>query len=108
MGLIYGSPKEFLESSQNYTIADVHSKPQDDVGPALVLHVATGKINMMAVALPSAECLSLYVGPVSSYYELVESGNTFTRRNDQEWAASLDEGKPIAQRPAWTSSFLYP
>ncbi len=105
--LIYGTVKDRMEEARDFTIADVHSKPQDDDGPALVLHAATGRVQLLAAAVQLQDCRSLFVGPVSSYYESVEQGDSFIRRNDQEWEESLENREPIAKRPDWTAKFLH-
>jgi hypothetical protein len=47
---------------------------------------------------------TLYVGPASTYYEVVERGAPPVRLTDQEWRARLAAGEAPAP-PAWTASF---
>lgn len=91
-----------------YTIADIHSKPDDDLGPAQVLHAATGPVQLMVMALPWRGCISYFVGPVSSFYEVTLTGADMRRMNDQEWTEALGKDDSLTRRPAWTRAFLVP
>jgi hypothetical protein len=106
MDLFY-KPKADLEYSTDYTIADVHTHPADDAGPDMVLHVASGEINLAAVAVQEDSCVTLYVGPVGSFYEVNRTG-TLERYNDEEWTAAIKAGTAIVKRPAWAESFMGP
>ena len=87
------------------TVADVHTNPNADgpMAPPRVLHVGTGWVNLMVLTRESCEGTKAYVGPVGSYYEIVEMG--LDRLTDSEWTERLAQPEPPA-RPAWTSSFL--
>lgn len=93
------------------TIADVHTKPLDETGPALVLHAATGYINLMTVAVEIDSCISLYVGPVGSYYDVTTSADSPRRLNDDEWEQALldidPQLVPLVRRPAWMAGISY-
>jgi len=93
------------------TIADVHTKPLDETGPALVLHAATGYINLMTVAVDIDSCVSLFVGPVGSYYDVTTSGDSPVRLDDEQWEEELgmemNRGQSMAKRPSWTGIFSY-
>ena len=93
------------------TIADVHTKPADERGPALVLHAATGYVNLMTVAVEIDSCITLFVGPVGSYYDVVTSSESPRRLNDEEWegelTAKLEGRTSIATKPAWTEIYTY-
>lgn len=93
------------------TIADVHTKPADDTGPALVLHGATGYINLMTVAVEIDSCTTLFVGPVGSYYDVTTSAGSPQRIDDEQWESELSKNKrgmqSIVERPSWCSEFLY-
>lgn len=65
------------------TIADVHTDPNDS---PRVLYVGTGAPRLMAVAIESGNDSRVYVGPVSSYYELVGGLQRFT---DDTWREQL-------------------
>ncbi|HLP41903.1 MAG TPA: DUF3160 domain-containing protein, partial [Fibrobacteria bacterium] len=106
-GLIYGPLPTEAERGKDFTIADVHTKPYtDELGPAQVLHVASGPVQMMAVAVKLDTCVSLFVGPVSSYHDVPRLG--VTRMNDEEWTREVDTRGTLAKRPPWTASFLAP
>ena len=87
------------------TVADVHTNPNTDgpMAPPRVLHVGTGRVNLLVLTRESCEGTKAYVGPVGSYYEIVEMG--LDRLTDSEWSERLAEPEPPA-RPAWTGSFL--
>jgi hypothetical protein len=108
LDLHYGSELKPYEKKSAYTIADIHSKPKDNAGPAQVLHAATGPVQMMVVALPWRGCLSYFVGPVASFYEVPLSGGDFRRLDDGEWTAAIVKGSPLVRRPPWTRAFLVP
>jgi hypothetical protein len=106
--LIYGSLGEAADG-RDYTIADVHTKPMDDeLGPAQVLHVATGPIQLMVTAIKLDTCVSLFVGPVSSFYEVTRVGSPLIRMTNSEWTQALDKREPFAVRPPWARAFLAP
>jgi hypothetical protein len=106
--LIYGPLGEAADG-KDYTIADVHTKPMDDeLGPARVMHVATGPIQLMVTAIRLDTCVSLFVGPVSSFYEVTRVGSPLIRMTNSEWTQSLEKREPFAVRPAWARSFLAP
>ncbi|HIA04100.1 MAG TPA: DUF3160 domain-containing protein, partial [Myxococcales bacterium] len=86
-------------------IADVHTNPNDDapLGPARVLHVGTGKANLMILTRQSCEGTRAYAGPVSSFYEHAKLG--MDRLTDEEWKAKFSANEQPA-RPSWTSSYL--
>lgn len=108
MDLHYAYDIKPYAKKKAYTVADIHSKPQDDMGPAQVLHAATGPVQMMVAALPWRGCISYFVGPVASFYDVTLNGPDFRRLNDEEWTRALDEGSPLARRPPWTRAFLVP
>jgi len=107
--LIYDINKPWQKAGQQTsyaTIADVHTKPADEKGPAQVLHAATGYINLMAVVVEVDSCKSIYLGPVGSYYDVVTTSASPQRMTDEEWIGRLDSGT-AGPRPVWTASFLY-
>ncbi len=87
------------------TIADVHTAPTDEAGVerGWVAHMGTGAPMLMVMTVPACDgsAASAYVGPVSSYYDVLTEG--WVRLTDDEWRAQL-EGEGAA-RPAWTESF---
>jgi hypothetical protein len=89
-------------------IADVHTNPETDPGsplyPPRVLHVATGRAAAALLVADAGAGPTLYVGPASTYYEVVERGSPPVRLTDQEWRARLAAGEAPAP-PAWTASF---
>lgn len=91
------------------TIADVHTKPADEAGPARVLHAATGYIRLMTVVVKLDTCTSLFVGPVGSYYDVTTiSADSPKRMNDDEWADELtNKSSAIVNEPSWTDMYSY-
>ncbi len=106
LSLIY-SPKSDLEYSTDYTIADVHTHLQDDIAPNMVLHEASGEINLAAVAVQEDSCVTMYVGPVGSFYEVRHDGD-LKRYSDEEWTTAIRTNDSIVARPAWTGPLLGP
>lgn len=107
--LIYGSLQVEAEFTKDYTIADVHTKPySDEIGPAQVLHAATGTVNLMAAAVKLDTCVSLFVGPVSSFHDVNRVGAPLKRMTNAEWTADLEAKAPHAARPPWTRTFMGP
>jgi len=81
------------------TIADVHTDPNSES----ILHVGTGRANLMVLVVSTHCDTKAYAGPVSSYYETIE-GN-FNRLTDEDWKTTLN-GDRLPDRPEWTSPFL--
>jgi hypothetical protein len=106
MSLMYGTRLDY-ENGTDYTIADVHTHIEDEQGPDMVLHVATGPINLAAVAVQEDSCVSLFVAPVGSYYDVLRTG-TLTRYNDEEWTESVNKREAIVTRPPWTATLIAP
>jgi hypothetical protein len=104
--LIY-SPKSGLEEATDFTIADVHTHLRDVAGPDMVLHEASGAINIAAVAVQEDSCVTMYVGPVGSFYEVLRKGD-LKRYNDDEWTQSVTKKDSLTTRPAWTRPMLAP
>lgn len=107
MDLIHGPKAADLESATDFTIADVHTHIEDEQGPDMVLHVATGRINLAAVAVQEDSCATLYVAPISSYYDVLRSG-TLERYNDGEWTEAVEKKNAIVKRPAWAAPIIGP
>jgi hypothetical protein len=86
------------------SVADVHTKPFDEKGPAKVLHAATGYVNLMAVIIEADSCPMAFVGPVGSYYDVMtENPTTPERLTDQEWSAKIS----AAKRPSWMDRIVF-
>ena len=103
-------PKLFLyggDKAGEYkpTIADVHTNPNTGPLPGPdVLHVATGRVNLMVLTAETCEGPEAYVGPVFSYYEI--DLPEIRRLADSDWEAMLAVPAEIPARPEWTASFL--
>ncbi len=95
-GLFYGNHEHCMRP--DFIVADVHTNPRD----AQVLHVGVGKVNVIYFIAETCNGPSIYVGPVFSYYERIESG--MKRLTDEEWADLVNEGS--LTRPGWTNTFL--
>ena len=79
-------------------VADVHT----DAESGLALEVATGHPGLMIVAVDNGGDVSLYGGPVSSYYSF--HVNVSERMTDEQWEAQLDAGKQPA-RPDFAKGY---
>ena len=73
----------------------------------MVLEVGTGGIRLAAVAVLEDSCVTMYVGPVSSYYEVMHRGD-LNRMNDDEWLRSFLGISARPSQPAWTKRYLAP
>jgi len=90
------------------TIADVHTKPMDEMGPAKVLHAATGSVNLMAVIVEADTCPMVFVGPVGSYYDVITTDPKDPKRlNDEDWATMIRTQPTTVARPQWMNQILY-
>jgi hypothetical protein len=86
-------------------VADIHTAPTDADGVPVgwVLHVGTGKVDMMVLNAATTDGRAMsYIGPVSRYYEYVTTN--FKRLTDEEWRA-MGENPPIA-RPTFVHLYL--
>ena len=87
-------------------VADVFTAAPDQLDPVGgVLHLATGDIDLMLIAVDNGPDRRVYAGPVLSHYEFLEPGPTLKRLTDTDWRARLG-GRPA--RPDWTRSYLVP
>lgn len=104
-----GPVSERDSSEPAYTsIADVHTKPVSDGDPTnLVLHAATGYVNLMGAAIRLKECTSLFVGPTGTFYDVVTDSIPFKRLDDQQWEQMLIRKDPKVKPPVWTESIRY-
>lgn len=87
------------------TIADVHTAPTDEVGNerGWVKHMATGHPVLMVMTVPQCDGPRAYVGPISSYYDVVTEN--YDRWSNDDWRSEL-EGGGAPPRPSWTASFM--
>ncbi|AFN73621.1 hypothetical protein MROS_0377 [Melioribacter roseus P3M-2] len=102
--LIYKSPYGSRDEAPDLIAADYHTSPTDELGNVVgwVKHAGTGRRNLMIVAAEHPnEGLTVFAGPVNSYYEYVTNG--FYRIGDSEWE---EEYLDKAQRPEWTNVYL--
>jgi hypothetical protein len=110
--LMYGALMDQAENSRDYTIADVHTKPYaDELGPAQVLHAGSGPIHLLAAAVKLDTCVSMFVGPVASFYDVnrvSKAGEPLIRMTDEEWTKAVGEKSDFVVRPAWARPFLGP
>lgn len=91
------------------TIADVHTQPKNPVTgeAAKILHAGTGAFEVATVLVDcpgKKKCA--YVGPVSSFYELVPPNQE--RLTDEAWKILLRTRKVQQTRPDWIKSFRLP
>jgi len=104
--LYYYGQSDFIDP--DFITADVHTQPADEVGTVVgnVLHVGNGTIDMGVFLAPSPSHnfeLMAFVGPVSSYYEYINSD--FERSNDEEWAMRV-VNEEVGERPDWVNIYL--
>jgi Protein of unknown function (DUF3160) len=106
LSLIY-KPSSALETVTDYTIADVHTHLKDDSGPDMVLHEASGEIGLAAVAVEEDSCVTLFVGPVGSFYEVNHQGD-LKRYTDEEWTNAIRTKDSMVAQPAWMAPLMGP
>lgn len=88
-------------------VADVFTAPPDQADPTGgVLHLATGAIDLLLVAVDNGPDRMIYAGPVMSHYEFLEPGPTLNRLTNDEWQQRLATRRP--SRPDWTRDHLVP
>ena len=94
-------------SEMDFTVVDVHTQPTDEAGNMVgkVLHTGVGKINMgfFIAPCPDDQKLTLFCGPVLSYYE--KTTRNFERMTDSEWEQIVLSGD-VPERPDWVNSYL--
>ncbi|MFB6342996.1 DUF3160 domain-containing protein [Saccharicrinis sp. FJH62] len=95
-------------SQEDFTVADVHTQPTDELGNMVgkVLHTGVGRFNMgifIAPAPANNYKPTLFCGPVMSYYKFITEN--FERRNDDEWTEMLWKSQ-APDRPDWTNIYL--
>ncbi|MCA9513439.1 MAG: DUF3160 domain-containing protein [Myxococcales bacterium] len=81
------------------TIADVHT----DAHTATVLAAATGGVDLAIVAIDHGGDRAIYVGPVTTYYEVQTPASA--RLDDAAWAARFDEDTPPPGYPTWLAPY---
>lgn len=89
------------------TIAAVHSNSNTDdpsLMPPGVLYTATGRVSTQLFVLDTDGGLMIYAGPVFSYYEFIDEGDSPGRLNDIAWNRLVSQTNP----PVWTGSFRVP
>lgn len=85
------------------TIADVHTNPNQGPLPGPdVLHVATGKVNLMVMTVDTCTGAETFVGPVFRYHEV--DWKKIERLSDQDWEKQLKDGT-APPPPAWNARF---
>jgi len=92
----------------DFITADIHTQPTDEFGNVVgnVLHVGNGTIDLGVFLAPSPSNnfeMTAFVGPVSSYYEYVNSN--FERTNDETWAQKVFKNE-VGERPDWVNIYL--
>ncbi len=86
-------------------VVDVHTDSPSDchMNPGGVLHQATGNVDLMVMVAEHGEQSCVFVGPVMSYYEMIEP--FLERLTDSAWRTRLGNGE-TPPRPGWTSTYL--
>lgn len=79
-------------------VVDVHT----DTDHNLALQVATGHPELMIVAIDQGGDLSLYGGPVASFYSFEQPSNA--RMTDREWKAAI-RNHELPSRPAFARGY---
>lgn len=97
----------YREDKSPSIVVDIHTNPNNDgpLAPARVLHAATGMTVPICLIAETDEGSTAYVGPVFTYYDVIESGYPPVRLTDQEWQKRLDEPNQ-PQHPDWVKSFM--
>jgi len=104
--LYYHFDNELMDP--DFITADVHTQPTDEFGNTVgnVLHVGNGTIDLGVFLAPSPSNnfeMTAFVGPVSSYYEYVNSN--FERTDDETWAQKVFKNE-VGERPDWVNIYL--
>lgn len=84
---------EVAEPPQGAIVADIATTPEG------VIHIGTGKVFHIYVAVPVDGAITVMRGGVYSFYEFTEAN----RLTDELWREQLDRGD-APDRPTWTSS----
>lgn len=96
--------KNGLEKNDK-VVADVHTAPTDEAGNPIgwVLHGGTGPINIgfWVATMPDGQ-QTMFVGPVTSYYEHVTTN--FKRLTDEEWQTAYATSPSM--RPGFVNLYL--
>jgi hypothetical protein len=79
-------------------VGDVHTDAEHE----LALQVATGYPELMIVAIDQGDDVSLYGGPVSSFYSFEQPSSA--RMTDYEWRATV-RGHKQPSRPAFARGY---
>ncbi|MEO8272014.1 MAG: DUF3160 domain-containing protein [Aureliella sp.] len=85
--LYYGrhqDPARWSPMTSKPVVADVHTSPE---ALPVVLEAATGQARLMLIAIEGPKDATVYVGPVSSYYEFWQPAEQ--RLTDEEWRKRL-------------------
>jgi hypothetical protein len=98
--LFYAGPDQSDEADP--TVAPVHTNLDGEIGSTGVLHVATGDVRLMVVAVDSGSDRAVYLGPVGSYYESIEPLGTVL--TDEMWEQRLSQNPPSP--PAWWGQYM--
>jgi hypothetical protein len=88
-------------------VADIFTAPPD-LGDARggVLHVGTGNVDLLLIAVDNGPDRMIYGGPLLSHYEFLIPGPELQRLTDEAWKNRVPTNVP--PRPEWTSSYLVP
>lgn len=91
-------PVLWLPQTSKPVVADVHTNPDGRD----VLEVATGDARLLIIAVEGGTNSTVYVGPISSYYEFWQPAAA--KLNDQEWTQRLASQPPSP--PDWVDMFV--
>ncbi len=91
-------PTHWSPMASKPVVADVHTSPES---VPVVLEAATGEARLMLIAIEGPKNATVYVGPVSSYYEFWQPAEQ--RLTDEEWRKRLAADPP--PRPDWVTEF---
>jgi hypothetical protein len=105
-----GGPTEGDDNGANRwdaLVADIFTAPPDLGDPrGGVLHVGTGNVDLLLIAVDNGPDRMIYAGPLLSHYEFLVPGPELQRLSDEEWKSRVPTNLP--PRPEWTSSYLVP
>jgi hypothetical protein len=103
--LTYGGYSQAVDPFDSPLVADVFTDvPSTYFGdPGGVLHEATGRVNLLMIAIDNGPDRAVYAGPVYSHYEFYEPG--VNRLSDKEWQQRLEQARQPAP-PEWTEGWL--
>jgi hypothetical protein len=61
----------------------------------------------MPVVVEAQGCATVFVGPVSTYFDVITSGDGFERLTDEKWTEMLKARDPAVKAPEWMREYRH-